>query len=162
MRGPVGDSTLCLYFIFSELSIVSVHTPIYKEGIYFITFTCHRWLPLIDISDGYSSVYRFFEVLKNKGHKIAAYVIMPNHVHLLLDYNSKEKSLNSLIGNGKRFMAYDIIKKMQQKGEHSLLKQLQNEVQYKDREKRQKHVVWKDGFDVKECRTEKFVLQKLF
>ncbi len=62
MRGPVGDSTLCLYFIFSELSIVSVHTPKYKEGIYFITFTCHRWLPLIDISDGYSSVYRFFEV----------------------------------------------------------------------------------------------------
>ncbi len=50
---------------------------------------------------------------------------------------------------------------MQQNGEHSLLEQLQNEVQYKDREKRQKHVVWKDGFDVKECRTEKFVLQKL-
>ncbi|MCW3073094.1 MAG: hypothetical protein JWP69_163 [Flaviaesturariibacter sp.] len=27
--------------------------------------------------------------------------------------------------------------------------------------KRQKHAVWKAGFDVKECRTEKFVLQKL-
>ena len=34
-------------------------------------------------------------------------------------------------------------------------------MQYKDSEKRQKHVVWKDGFDEKECRTEKFVLQKL-
>jgi len=118
-------------------------------------------LPLIDKSDGYSSVYRFFEVLTDKGHSIAGYVVMPNHVHLLLYYNGKEKSLNSLIGNGKRFMAYDIVKRLQQKGQHSLLQQLQNQVQYKDREKKQKHVVWEDGFDIKECRTEKFVLQKL-
>ena len=102
-----------------------------------------------------------FEVLKDKGHSIAGYVVMPNHVHLLLYYNGKEKSLNSLIGNGKRFMAYDIVKRLQQKGQHSLLQQLQNEVQYKDREKKQKHVVWEDGFDIKKCRTEKFVLQKL-
>jgi len=29
---------------------MSVQTKIDKEGIYFITFTCYRWLPLIELS----------------------------------------------------------------------------------------------------------------
>jgi hypothetical protein len=34
-------------------------------------------------------------------------------------------------------------------------------VAIKDRQKGQLHTVWKDSFEVKECRTEKFLLQKL-
>ena len=82
---------------------MSVHTKIDKEGIYFITF-CYGWL-------------------NRQGHTVLTYVIMPNHLHLLLHY-SGGKSLNTVIGNGKRFMAYEIVSLLEQKGEETLLKKL--------------------------------------
>jgi len=140
---------------------MSVHTTVKTRGIYFITFTCHNWLPLIEKADGYGAAYKFFEVLKTKGHHVTAYVLMPNHVHFLLHYTGEVFSLNTIIGNGKRFMAYDIIKKLNEKQESKLLEVLQKSVQYKDRQKGQRHIVWKDSFEVKECRTKNFLLQKL-
>jgi len=140
---------------------MSVHTVVKSKGIYFITFTCHKWLPLIERSDGYSAVYKFFEVLKSKGHNVIAYVIMPNHVHLLIHYTGDGSSLNTLVGNGKRFAAYEIIKKLKENNELELLNTLKQSVECKDREKGQVHAVWKDSFEVKQCRTEKFLLQKL-
>ena len=140
---------------------MSVHTVVKKQGIYFITFTCYEWLPLIEKSDGYGAVYNFFNVLQKKGHWVSGYIIMPNHIHMLLHYSGTAESLNTLISNGKRFMAYDILKKLQSKEEHVLLRILKDSVQKKDAEKGQKHNVWKDSFDVKECRTEKFLIQKL-
>ena len=71
------------------------------EGIYFITFTCFGWLPLIELSQGYNAVYNFFTALNQQGHAVLAYVIMPNHLNLLLHYKGG-KSLNTVIGNGKR------------------------------------------------------------
>ena len=139
---------------------MSIHTKIDKEGIYFITFTCYGWLPLIELSQGYDTVYNFFTTLGKQNHQILAYVVMPNHLHLLL-YYSGGKSLNTVIGNGKRFMAYEIIDLLEKKGEETILKKLQAEVKNKDLSRGKKHEVWISGFDVKECRTEKFILQKL-
>ena len=80
-----------------------VHTRINKEGIYFITFTCYGWLHIIKLAQGYDVVYKFFNALKNQLHTVVGYVIMPNHLHFLLHYRGG-KSLNTVIGNGKRFM----------------------------------------------------------
>lgn len=140
---------------------MSVHTKVKNKGIYFITFTCHNWLPLIETTDGYDMVYKFFGILRSKGHSVTGYVIMPNHLHFLLYYSGEGLTLNSLIGNGKRFMAYEIIKRLKSNNENALLSQLRNSVSVDDVRKGQLHNVWKDSFDVKECRTEKFLLQKL-
>ena len=140
---------------------MAVHRPVTTPGIYFITFTCHEWLPLIDLVNGYDLVYKWFDVLTAKGHTVTGYVIMPNDLHLLLHYAGGIKSLNTIIGNGKRFMAYDIIKRRKQQKEVSLLEKLQIAVKPDDRKRGQKHEVWIDSFDVKECRTERFLLQKL-
>ena len=140
---------------------MSIHTRIDKKGIYFITFTCYDWLRVIELSQGYNSVYNFFKALKNQMHDVLAYVIMPNHLHFLLHYNGGSKNLNTVIGNGKRFIAYEIVELLKQKREHALLEKLSAAVKDKDRSRGKKHEVWKDGFDVKECRTEKFILQKL-
>jgi len=137
-----------------------VHTKIDKQGIYFITFTCFQWMPLIELSNGYDAVYNFFAALAKQQHTVLTYVIMPNHLHLILHYNGG-KNLNTVIGNGKRFMAYELARLLEQKGELVLLQKLQAEVKDKDRSRGKKHEVWIDGFDVKECRTEKFILQKL-
>jgi len=137
-----------------------VHTKIDKQGIYFITFTCFQWMPLIELSNGYDAVYNFFAALAKQQHTVLTYVIMPNHLHLILHYNGG-KNLNTVIGNGKRFMAYELARLLEQKGEVALLQKLQAEVKDKDRSRGKKHEVWIDGFDVKECRTGKFILQKL-
>jgi REP element-mobilizing transposase RayT len=140
---------------------MAIETVVTSKGIYFITFTCHNWLPLIDTADAYEDVYKFMEVIKKEGNNIVGYVIMPNHLHFLINYKNPSKTLNTLIGNGKRFLAYDIVRKLQQKKEYELLNHLALAVGPKDRSRGKKHEVWKPGFDVKECRTEKFLLQKL-
>ena len=77
----------------------------YNDGVYFITFTCHKWLPLFEITKGYDIVYNWFDHLKTKGHYIIGYVIMPNHVHALIGFTNSIASINTTVGNGKRFMA---------------------------------------------------------
>jgi REP element-mobilizing transposase RayT len=140
---------------------MAIETSVSSKGIYFITFTCHNWLPLIDTADAYADVYKFFEVIKRDANDIEGYVIMPNHLHFLINFKNTSKKLNTIIGNGKRFLAYDIVKKLRQKKEFELLNLLASAVEKKDISRGKKHEIWKPGFDVKECRTELFLLQKL-
>jgi REP element-mobilizing transposase RayT len=100
---------------------MSVHTTCQRKGIYFITFTCHNWMHLIHQTNGYDLLYKWFDVLKMKGHAILGYVIMPNHVHVLLFYSHSEVSLNMLIGNGKRFMAYEMVRRLEEQGKTAIL-----------------------------------------
>jgi REP element-mobilizing transposase RayT len=46
-----------------------------------------------------------FDHLKSKGHYLTGYVIMPNHVHALIGFRRNDQSINTIIGNGKRFIA---------------------------------------------------------
>ena len=103
----------------------------FDDGTFFITFTCHNWLPLIHKTDGYDIVYNWFDNLKSKGHKINGFVIMPNHVHALISFVATGQSINTIIGNGKRFMAYEIVERLKVKGENRLLSTLQNNVELK-------------------------------
>ncbi|SHE98308.1 hypothetical protein [Flavisolibacter ginsengisoli] len=59
---------------------MAIETSVTSKGIYFIIFTCHNWLPLIDTADAYADVYKFFEVIKRDGNDIVGYVIIPNHL----------------------------------------------------------------------------------
>ena len=133
----------------------------YSSGIFFITFTCHQWLPLIDTTNGYDIIYNWFEHLKSKGHYINGYVIMPNHVHALISFVNTGQSINTIIGNGKRFMAYEIIQRLQQQGETGLLHQLSRTIETKRKENNKQHNVWELSFDWKECRSNEFIWQKL-
>ncbi len=131
------------------------------DGVYFITITCHQWLPLIEQTNGYDLVYNWFDHLKDKGHYINGYVIMPNHFHALIAFRNTGQSINTIVGNGKRFIAYEIISRLEAQGETKLLHQLNLSVEAKDRERNKKHEVWEDSFDWKECRAHKFMKQKL-
>lgn len=39
-----------------------------KDGIYFITFTCCEWIPLIALTKSYDVVYKWFDHLKKSNH----------------------------------------------------------------------------------------------
>jgi len=60
---------------------------------------------------------------------------MPNHLHTLIAFRNTGQSINTIIGNGKRFMAYEIIKRLEQQGKIKLLHQVNLSVEAKDRER---------------------------
>jgi len=132
-----------------------------NDGVYFITFTCYKWLRLFDVTQGYDIVYKWFDYLKAKRHHIVGYVIMPNHILALVAFKNSQTSINTIIGNGKRFMAYEIVKRLQEKKETELLQQLTDGVTPRDFKRGKLHTVFEASFDWKECRSDKFIDQKL-
>lgn len=88
-----------------------------EATLFYITFTCYQWLPLFQLCNGYDLVYKWFEYLKEKyAIKTTAYTIMPNHVQYMLFFPGDNYDSNKIVGNGKRFIAYELIKRLQEKG----------------------------------------------
>ena len=131
------------------------------NGVYFITVTCYGWMNLFDMADAYDAVYTWFNVLKKKGHYIPAYVIMPNHFHVLIAFSGVSTNINRVVGNSKRFMAYDIIENLKKKNAANILNQLSQAVTEFDKKRGKLHEVFEPSFDIKECLTKKFLLQKI-
>ncbi len=129
------------------------------DGVYFITFTCADWLPLFTLN--YNIVYTWFNYLKSNGHYIVGYVIMPNHLHAIIAFRNTGKSINTIVSNGKRFMAYEIVKYLEQKKQVTILAQLQSLLSATERKQGKLHKVFETSFDWKECRTDDFIIQKL-
>lgn len=133
----------------------------YNSGIYSITFTCTNWLPLFAISNGYDCVYNWFNYLKQCGHYIVGYTIMPNHVHVVIGFCNTGKSINTIIGNGKRFIAYEIVKRLTQNNQHDVLIQLGNARSATEIKENKLHKVFETSFDWKQCHSNTFIEQKL-
>lgn len=93
-------------------------------SMYYCTFTCYKWLHLFEIVNGYDMVYEWFDVLKKYGYKVIGYVIMPNHLHVMIYFPKPGYNLDKIIGNGKRFMAYEIIKRLEAMKRNDLLEYL--------------------------------------
>ena len=104
-----------------------------SSGIFSVTFTCACWLPLFEITNGYDFVYKFFDKLKSKGHFVNAYVIMPNHVHAILSFTHTEKSINRILGDGKRFITYALIQNLQANHRSDILEKLSSFVNDTDK-----------------------------
>jgi hypothetical protein len=117
----------------------------YSNGHFFITFTCHNWLPLIELTNSYDLIYNWFDKLNKQGHFITGYVIMPNQI----------------IGDGKRFIGYEIINRLKEKNETAILAQLSEAVNKSDRKRGKIYELWEDSFDWKECTGHAFIEQKL-
>src|SRR5258705_306746 len=132
------------------------------DGFYFITFTCCRWIKLFAITESYDIVYNWFDYLKSKGHYISGFVIMPNHLHALIAFrNTHGQSINSIVANDKRFMAYEIVKRLEKGGNEKLLSELASFVNDTDKLRGKLHEVFEPSFDWKECTGSNFIEQKL-
>jgi hypothetical protein len=86
---------------------------------------------------------------------------MPNHVHAIIAFGNTGKSINSIVGNGKRFMAYELVKLLKEKNKDDLLLQLEQMVNDTDKQGNKQHEVFEPSFDRKGCRTMEFTKQKL-
>lgn len=132
-----------------------------EGGAYFITFTCYKWKPLIQLASAYDVIYKWFDYLSNNQADVLGYVIMPNHLHALLHFQQMKQKLNTIIGNAKRFLAYEIIKRLKAADQEDLLNELFYAVDKNNKKKGQLYRVFENSFDAKQCFTELFILQKL-
>ena len=107
-------------------------------------------------------VYKWFAAVKRAYNaEIVAYVIMPNHLHVILHFHVENFNLNTIVANGKRFIAYEIINRLEQTGNTELLNRLEKMVTERERKKGQLHKVFKSSFDAKAIITHAFLLQKI-
>ena len=142
------------------MAIKLKHSNTYST--YFITFTCVEWIPLIEMTNTYDMVYKWFGILKNANNAdVVAYVIMPNHLHVILHFHSKEFDRNKIIANGKRFIAYEIVNRLKVAGNATMLDRLQSLLTEREKKKRQLHKIFEDSFDAKAIFTQPFLLQKI-
>jgi REP element-mobilizing transposase RayT len=131
------------------------------DGVFFITFTCTQWLPLFSLANGYDAVYKWFDHLKSQGHYIVGYVIMPNHVHAVIAFRNTGKNINGIVSNGKRFIAYELVKRLEADKQDNALNILRQNVSATENKEGKLHSVFEKSFDWKECRTTGFIEQKL-
>ena len=95
-----------------------------------------EWISLFEITNTYDMVYKWFTVLKNEYNTdVVSYVIMPNHLHVILHFHNEDFNLNTTIANGKRFIAYEIINRLEEKENTALLHHLESLVTERERKK---------------------------
>lgn len=142
------------------MAIKLKHTDTYST--YFITFTCVEWIALFEISNTYYMVYKWFTILKGEFNAdVIAYVIMPNHLHVIVHFKNERFNLNKIVGNGKRFIAYEIINRLEFEKNTELLNHLESLLTGRERKKGQLHKVFKDSFDAKAIFSQQFLIQKI-
>ena len=87
---------------------------------------------------------------------------MPNHLHTLIAFrNTEGVSINKIVGNGKRFMAYALVSKLEDQNKKNVLAELSSYVNETERQRNKLHEVFEPSFEWKDCRTQKFIKQKL-
>ena len=129
--------------------------------IYFFTFTCYKWLPLFESTNFYDDIYKWFDFLSKKKMQIVGYVFMPNHIHCLIFVPEFAPTINKVIGEGKRFMSYELVSALEENNKTEFLKLMVEGVTEKEKKKGIKHKVFEPSFDSKPCFTDKFIQQKL-
>jgi len=126
-----------------------------KNTFYFVTFTCHKWISLIEITSLYDFIPSWISQISARGIKTSGYVVMPNHIHLLLYVTESSKGLNHVIGESKRFLAYEIVKRLKKLKRNDILKILADGVHPEEQKIGKKHQVFRLSFDAKELLEEK-------
>jgi len=141
---------------------MSVRVQHTDNQYWFVTFTCYNWIPLFQIAKCYHIVYNWFSHLReSKKAETVAFVIMPNHVHVILYLENQNTNLNRLLADSKRFMAYEIIQVLKMQKHEQVLQQLEDGVTTTGKRKGQKHRVFEPSFDAKHINTLDFLNQKL-
>ena len=126
--------------------------------VFFCAFTCFNWINLFEITSFYTEIYKWFDILVQKGCRIVAFVIMPNHCHFIV-FIPPNQNISKLVANGKRFMAYDIVKKLKELKKYKLLNELEYSVDPNEKKIGKKHNMFQPSFDAKPIYSEKFMLQ---
>ncbi len=122
---------------------------------FFITTTFNDWLKLL-LEDKY-----YFEIihsidfcLKKYKADLIAYVLMPNHIHVILFYNGKTE-VSGFMRDFKKYTSTRIRQLLEEDGKTKILERLRYNIN------RQKFKVWKDRFDAVIIRHKNVLITKI-
>jgi REP element-mobilizing transposase RayT len=127
-----------------------------NEYPYFMTWTMSGWLPVFTREWAVEEIYRSWNHLQEEGEiELLGYCILENHLHLI----AVGPSLANAVARSRSFTARQIIDGLKQRGESSLLKQLQ---WHKLKHKRDREFqLWQEGKQPKQIRSDDVMWQKL-
>jgi REP element-mobilizing transposase RayT len=123
-----------------------------RGEIYFWTATIHKWIPLLNSDDNKQLIINYLKKLSDEGLiTVYAFVIMPNHIHLIWQQNTlngKETPKGSLL----KYTAHEFLKRLKMEGKSSLFEVIAAN---------KKHEIWqRDSLGIK-LFSEKVIRQKL-
>ena len=127
-----------------------------KEGIYFVTSTIVEWMPVFTSQKYCDIIIESIKYCKvHKGLKLYAFVLMDNHIHLIV----KAPELSDTLASFKKFTAKEIIDQLKQDSKQWLLSQL---AFYKKKYKTESdYQVWQEGSHPQLMLNEEMLRQKV-
>lgn len=127
-----------------------------KEGVYFTTSTIVEWIPIFTRSNHFQIIIdSLYFCRQQKGLHIFVYVIMDNHLHLIVSSHNLSKVLQDF----KSFTVKEILKLAQQESKRWLLNQLR--YYKKHHKKRSSHQVWQEGFHPQKILSDTILKEKI-
>ena len=123
---------------------------------HFVTCTILHWLPIFTRKESVQIVIDSLKFLQQKDNlKIYAYVILENHLHMVVQSNNLPKTMESF----KKFTANEILKLLKKENAKVLLEQFKF---YKKAHKKDKeHQIWEEGYQPKLIQTDKMIKIKI-
>jgi len=133
--------------------------PPFQPGyLYFITTKIAGSKPIFRRPSLAQLVIGSLQHMREQGWiKLYAYVIMPDHIHLIVRFLN-DHTPSQVMRDFKKFTARRIVQQLMAEGETNLLSFFQQAV---TRPTRQRHKVWEDGFFDKQISSEEVFLQKV-
>jgi len=113
-----------------------------EAGVYFLTSTVVKWLPVFTYKVYFEIIIRSFKYCIDHHHmKLYAFVILDNHFHLIA--SAANDNLSKTLASIRKFTAHEIIEQLQTDNRDWLLNQL---TYYKKQfKKNSQYQVWQEG-----------------
>ena len=133
-----------------------------KDGVYFITPTVIDWVDVFSRPVYKNIITESLQYCqKEKGLEVYAWVIMTNHLHLIVSAR-QGFDLSAIIRDFKKYTSKKIVQKIQQENE-SRKKWMLNRFEYAGRNhpKVRYYKFWQDGNEPKPIYSNEFLMQKI-
>jgi len=130
-----------------------IHEPTHPH---FVTCTILHWLPIFTRKESVQIVLDCLKFLQTQDNlKVYAYVILENHLHMVVQSDDLPKSMESF----KKYTAKQILTLLKKENVTTLLEQFKyyKKAHHKDKE----HQVWEEGYQPKLIQTDAMMLSKI-
>ena len=134
----------------------SIYKIIDETSLYFITSTIIEWIPIFTSEKYFNIITDSLNYCrKEKGLKVYAYVILDNHIHLIVNGENLVNTVQSF----KRHTAKIILENLRADNKEWILNQLHF---YKQKNKvKSEYQVWQEGYHPQGINTQDMLYQKI-
>jgi len=130
-----------------------IHEPTHPH---FVTCTILHWLPIFTRKESVQIVVDCLNFLKTQDNlKVYAYVILENHLHMVVQSDDLQKSMESF----KKYTAKEILALLKKENVKTLLEQFK--FYKKAHHKEKEYQVWEEGYQPKLMQTDAMMIVKI-